>query len=87
MQQLACTCPPRDWAGEYWNTCPCPGCRERTGLEYQLHCELRLRPWETAVEDPDARNPYPAGCRAHEAFRQDAGAVARWRALQAAAKN
>ena len=86
MQRLECTCAPRDWDGAYWGHELCAGCEKRGQLKGGLHRELQLRPWEDAVSDPDALNPYPVGTYAHEHFERDRDAEARWRTLEAASK-
>jgi|SRR6516165_3021249 hypothetical protein len=60
----------------------CPGCERYWELSSHLHRELKCKPWEQTVEDPDAGNPEPAGTCNHERWRPDEGARARWRALE-----
>jgi hypothetical protein len=62
----------------------CPGCERYWELSSHLHRELKCKPWEQAVEDPDAGNPEPAGTYNYEHWRPDEGARARWRALEEA---
>jgi hypothetical protein len=83
MRDLACDCPPRDWGGAYWKHQLCAGCREYDRLGSELHAELRLRPWQPAVESPNAENPYPPGSYAGERWQPDREAQARWLALNA----
>jgi len=86
MRQFTCTCEPRDWDGRYWEHEPCPGCEERNLLRRALHQELKLKPWEITIRDPDAPNPWPAGSFAAKGWAPDPDAVERWRALAAASR-
>src|SRR5262249_29106683 len=61
----------------------CSTYQEQTELEFALHRELRLRLWEEAVEHPDARGPPPPASFPHKLH---VAAQARWRALEAAAR-
>jgi hypothetical protein len=61
-----------------------PRLRALLGAGSHLHRELKCKPWEQAVEDPDAGNPEPAGTYNYEHWRPDEGARARWRALEEA---
>jgi hypothetical protein len=85
MRELGCTCAPIDWDGAYWERQRCAGCDERAGLDELLHTELGLRPWETTVENPDARSPYPPGSHGDRTWKPDLEAQGRWRLLAAAA--
>jgi hypothetical protein len=86
MQQLECTCAPRDWNGKYWEHEFCAGCQEWGRLDRAIHHELQLKLWENAVKDPDASNPYPVGSYAHEQWERDLDAETRWHALEVAAQ-
>jgi hypothetical protein len=59
-----CTCPPRDWGGEYWKHRRCDGCERCRELHEQLIDELGARPtkpWEALeIMRPDSSNPYPS---------------------------
>jgi len=61
---VECSCPDRDWAGEYWKHRRCPGCARAGELHSRLIDELGARPakpWETIeIMRSDAANPYPA---------------------------
>ena len=85
IRALSCSCAPIDWAGAYWERQRCAGCEERARLDGLLHDELRLKPWEDAVQHPDARSPYPPGSLADQRWRPDLEARGRWLALAAAA--
>jgi hypothetical protein len=85
MQRVECTCEPRNWA-RYWEHERCDGCEERSRLRCAIHAELRLKPYERAVQDPDMPNPWPAGSHRHAGWAPDPDAVARWRALKAASR-
>jgi hypothetical protein len=79
-----CTCPERDWNGEYWKHQQCAACDawwEQFGI---IHDELRLQPWDFAVQHPDATSGYPEGCQADKNWKPDLEAQARYRALAAA---
>ena len=84
----ACTCPPRDWGGEYWKHEPsCDACSEWSAAESVLSKELALRPWEwPAVLHPDAQCPFPAGSYAAERWHRekDEDAIARYREMEEA---
>jgi hypothetical protein len=82
MEALECTCPEPDEHG--WRV-RCAGCKERWRLDSKLHDELRLRPWETCIEDPAAGNPEPPGTHNAARWRPDEGARRRYRDLKAAA--
>jgi hypothetical protein len=57
-----CTCPPRNWHGEYWKHQQCKACGDWWEQNSILHDALQLRPWQwPAVENPAAENPYSAG--------------------------
>src|SRR3954470_6284501 len=84
--RTACTCEPRDWAGEHWKHRCCATCDEWWRVHSVLHNELGLRPWEwPAVEHPDAASPYPAGSYASEHWKPDERGRALYRELDAAA--
>lgn len=70
----ACTCAPDA-------TEDCSACTEWNAQERILHTELRLSPWETAVQDPEVTSPYPKGTLGYEKWPE---AQARWRALMEA---
>jgi hypothetical protein len=85
MERLECTCPERDWSGEYWKHTPCAGCERWWELHSLLHDALSLRPFDwPAIESPDARNPYPAGSPAAVQWEPGREAQARYVALKAA---
>jgi hypothetical protein len=86
LRRLECTCEPRDRGGKYWEHTLCAGCEEHGRLMGQLHTELQLRPWQDAVADPDAGNPYPIGTYAARSWRPDVEAVERWKALARASR-
>jgi len=88
MRRLPCVCKPRDWGQDQYYKWPgpCFHCKERGRLKYEIHRELRLYPWETAVEDPEAGSPYPVGSWAYENDEPNLEAQARWRALEQAAR-
>jgi len=57
-----CTCPPRDWGGEYWKHQQCAACDAWYDQHGILHRELAMPPWcWPCVENPHAQNPYPEG--------------------------
>jgi hypothetical protein len=85
MRKLGCECEEIDWDGAYWEREECNGCREWWRLNSLLHAALHLRPWETAVEDPSAGNPYPAGTEAASRWRPNQKAQERWKVLEEAA--
>jgi hypothetical protein len=83
-----CTCEDFeiDWQGQYWKRRPeCSACQERTQQENVLHDVLRLKPWEDAIQSPDAENPYPLGSVAHARWKPNLEAQARYKALATAA--
>jgi hypothetical protein len=81
-----CTCPPRDWDGEYWKHEHCKARAEWWEQHSILHNALQLRPWQwPAIENPATENPYPAGSPAAKRWKPNLEAQARWRALEAAA--
>jgi hypothetical protein len=87
MEALECTCPPRDWKGEYWRRTPCDGCEQWWELHSALHDELRLSPWHWPVyEDPAAANPYPEGSVAAKQWAPNKDAIAMYQQLKAAAR-
>jgi hypothetical protein len=87
LRRLPCECPERDWSCEnYWKWQPCSYCEEAARLNWEIHRELGLKLWETAVEDPDARNPYPAFSYAARNWPPDVEAQKRWQALAAASR-
>jgi hypothetical protein len=80
-----CTCPPRNWHGEYWKHQQCKACGDWWEQNSILHDALQLRPWQwPAVENPAAENPYSAGSPAAAHWKPKLEAQARWRALEAA---
>jgi hypothetical protein len=70
MDAQECTCPPRDWEGEYWKHEPCDGCEEWWRLHWELHRELGLGPHEIPYRAPHEQNPYPTGSAAAEHWRK-----------------
>jgi hypothetical protein len=86
MLRCPCTCEDSpSVCGDFDERClrrDCPGCERYWELNSHLHRELKCKPWEQAVEDPDAPNPEPAGTYNYERWRPDEGARARWRALE-----
>jgi hypothetical protein len=68
-----CTCPPIDWAGEYWKRGePCGACDEWWQHHSALHRAVGAKPWEwPAFEYPDAVNPYPTNSPAAAAWDRD----------------
>ena len=62
-----CSCPPRDWDGEYWKHKQCKACSEWWEQHSMLHDALQLRPWQwPAIQNPATESPYPAGSPAAE---------------------
>ena len=59
---------------------------EWTAQQWIIHDELRLQPWERAVQDPEATPPYPEGTYAFKNWKPDLEAQARWRALEEAVR-
>jgi hypothetical protein len=87
MERLECTCPPRDWEGEYWKHTPCRGCDRWWELHSRLYHLLGCKPWQwPCVEHPAAVPGYPEGSLAALAWNPDLGARARWKALDRAAR-
>jgi len=87
MKAFACTCAPIDWDGAYWVRDRCEGCEQWWTLHAELHRELRARLWDwPVVESPNSACPYPAGSAAAQAWKPDEEARARWRALEAGAR-
>jgi hypothetical protein len=87
MEKCECTCPPRDWAGEYWHQADneCAGCETWWRLNSRLVDLLKLRPWQwPAYTHPDARNPWPEGSYMHSRWAPDAEGQERFRQLEAA---
>jgi hypothetical protein len=66
-----CTC--EDWSCEF--------CKQASDLKWTIHCELKLRPWES-IERPDSVCPYPASTGGAQDWP---AAQQRWRELEAAA--
>src|SRR5262245_37240771 len=84
-----CTCPPTDWAGEYWGSSAheCPACKQWWELHGELwRCWPSVRPWFwPIVRHPDARCPYPEGhANIAEWQRKHDEAAARWREIETA---
>ena len=70
--RAACTCAPRDWAGEYWKHRQCASCEEWWAVHNVLHGGLGLKPWEwPAIEHPEAGCPYPEGSFAARQWKRD----------------
>jgi hypothetical protein len=67
MEALECTCPPRDWEGEYWKHEQCQGCDKWFDLHSRLHDEVGAQLWEwPCIRNRDDPNPYPENCYAAE---------------------
>jgi hypothetical protein len=89
MEALAskCTCPPRDWGGEYWARQRCAACEERQREHSVLHHALGLKPWEwPAYEHPDLGNPWPEGSYMWQRHKPDERGVALYRELEEASR-
>jgi hypothetical protein len=86
MQRCYCTCPPRDPDNPGARK-DCSGCAKWWALHSDLCHELGKRPWQwPCIEDPRAGNPEPLGTLNHAEWRPDEEARARWRALEAGAR-
>jgi hypothetical protein len=84
--ETQCTCPPRDWAGEYWKHQQCSACDQWYEQHNIMHRELSMPPWRwPCVESPHAQNPFPEGSPAAANWAPDKNAQALWRALDEAA--
>jgi hypothetical protein len=67
-----CTCPPRDWDGEYWKHEQCAACDEWFSHHSVLHDAVgaELGEWP-CIYHPDARNPYPVNSPAARSWDKD----------------
>jgi hypothetical protein len=82
--EAACSCLPRNWE-KYWEHEPCASCEARATQWAKLRAELHLPPWQwPPVQNPDARNPYPAGSRAAAGWKPYPAAQELWRILEEA---
>jgi hypothetical protein len=87
MRRIRCSCPPIDWAGEYWNRDECSGCKRWWRLHRDLVGELQTAPWQyPVIEDPTTQNPYPPGTLAHLEWKPKLEAQARWLLLAEASR-
>ena len=87
MKRLAreCSCPPRDWDGEYWNRTPCAACDAWWEQHHILRVELKTKRWEIpCIEAPDTVSGYPEGSYKAKKFKPDLEGQARYRELEAA---
>jgi hypothetical protein len=86
IEKIECTCPPRDWDGEYWKHEECAGCDLWWDLYGELHDELGAPLWDwPCIQHPDAANPWPEGSYMAGQWKPNLVAQELYRALERAA--